>query len=68
MEADHQELIERLKDAMENLTEKENKLFQDKFVDSRTNVSIAKEMGISETMVRKNLKKLYGKLGDILIK
>lgn len=68
MEADHQELLERLADAMESLTEKEKKLFQDKFADGRTNVSIAKEMGISETMVRKNLKKMYEKLGSILTK
>ncbi len=68
MEADHQELIERLKDAMESLTEKEKKLFQDKFAEGRTNVSIAKDMGISETMVRKNLKKMYEKLGSILTK
>ena len=67
-ESDHQELLDRLKVAMESLTEKEKKLFQAKFVENRTNVAIAKEMGISETMVRKNLKKLYEKLGDILTK
>lgn len=68
MKADHQELLERLTEAMESLTEKEKKLFQDKFVDGRTNVSIAKEVGISETMVRKNLKKMHEKLGSILTK
>ena len=68
MESDHQELLERLAEAMESLTEKEKKLFQDKFVENKTNVSIAKEMGISETMVRKNLKKMYEKLGSILTK
>ena len=68
MESDHQELLERLAEAMKSLTEKEKKLFQDKFVANKTNVSIAKEMGISETMVRKNLKKMYEKLGSILTK
>ena len=68
MEVGHQELLERLAEAMKSLTEKEKKLFQDKFVEGRTNVSIAKEMGISETMVRKNLKKMYEKLGAALVK
>ena len=68
MESGHQELLERLAEAMESLTEKEKKLFQDKFVENKTNVFIAKEMGISETMVRKNLKKMYEKLGSILTK
>ena len=68
MEANHEALLERLAEAMESLTEKEKKLFKDKFVDNLSNVSIAKEMGISETMVRKNLKKLYEKLGSILTK
>jgi RNA polymerase sigma factor (sigma-70 family) len=57
-----------LKEAMDSLTEKEKKLFKDKFVENKTNVAIAKEMGISETMVRKNLKKMYEKLGSILTK
>jgi len=68
MESDHQELLNGLKEAMESLTEKEKKLFQDKFVDNLSNVAIAKEMGISETMVRKNLKKMYEKLGFVLTK
>lgn len=68
MEANHEELLERLAEDMEGLTEKEKRLFKSRFVDSRTNVSIAKEMDISETMVRKNLKKLYEKLGSILTK
>ena len=68
MEVGHQELLKRLAEAMKSLTEKEKKLFQDKFVEGRTNVSIAKEMGISETMVRKNLKKMYEKLGAALVK
>lgn len=68
MESGHQELLERLAEAMESLTEKEKKLFQDKFVKNKTNVFIAKEMGISETMVRKNLKKMYEKLGAALVK
>lgn len=68
MEVGHQELLEGLAEAMESLTEKEKKLFQDKFVDNLSNVAIAKEMGISETMVRKNLKKMYEKLGSILTK
>lgn len=68
MKVGHQELLNGLKEAMESLTEKEKKLFQDKFVNNLSNVSIAKEMGISETMVRKNLKKLYEKLGSILTK
>lgn len=68
IKSDHQELLNGLKEAMESLTEKEKKLFQDKFVNNLSNVAIAKEMGISETMVRKNLKKLYQKLGPMLIK
>ncbi|KYG28202.1 sigma-70 family RNA polymerase sigma factor [Alkalihalobacillus trypoxylicola] len=65
-EAEHQELLKRLSEAMEHLTQKEKELFTKKFVDKQTNVAIAAKLVVSETTIRKHLKKLKEKLGKIL--
>lgn len=64
--AEHQDMLDMLSKAMEVLTFDEKDLIKKKFVDNKTNVAIATERNVSETTIRKNLKRLYKKLGNIL--
>lgn len=66
-EAEHLDLLDKLSKAMEHLEDKEKDLINKKFVGNKTNVAIAAEWGVSETTIRKHLKKLYKKLKNILI-
>ena len=65
-QAEHEELLKRLRNAMDQLTEKEKDLLKKKFIDKETNVSIAAELDVSETTIRKRLKKLNQKFEKIL--
>ncbi|ROR28130.1 RNA polymerase sigma factor (sigma-70 family) [Mobilisporobacter senegalensis] len=65
-EDEHQELLSKLARAMEWLTLEEKELFKKKYVDNRTNVDMASEMGVSETTIRKRLKKLQGKIRKLI--
>lgn len=59
-QAEHEELLKKLRNAMDQLTEKEKDLLKKKFIDKETNVSIAAELDVSETTIRKRLKKQAG--------
>lgn len=65
-EAEQLDLLDKLIKAMEQLTQKEKELLKKKFVDNQTNVAIAAELVVSETTIRKHLKKHIEKLGKIL--
>jgi RNA polymerase sigma factor (sigma-70 family) len=65
-EAEHEDLLDRLRGAMESLTDRQKEIYKLSYVDGLSNVAIAKELGISEAMVRKHLKKMHTKLFNIL--
>lgn len=61
-ETEHEEKLYRLRTAIETLKPQQKELIKKVFYEKRTNVSIAAEEGVSETAIRKRLKKVYEEL------
>ncbi|MBD5637575.1 sigma-70 family RNA polymerase sigma factor [Clostridium botulinum] len=61
-ETEHEEKIDKLRDAIETLKPQQKELIKKIFYEKRTNVSIAAEEGVSEAAIRKRLKKIYENL------
>ena len=59
---EHSIQLERLKVALSQLTDKQKNTIMKKFYLNMTNVDIAKEEGVSEAAIRKQLKKIYDTL------
>lgn len=55
----HEELLGRLKAAIQTLQPQQIELIRKVFYDGRTNVSIAAEEGVTEAAIRGRLKKIY---------
>ncbi|MBS4007139.1 MAG: sigma-70 family RNA polymerase sigma factor [Clostridium sp.] len=56
------ETLFRLSNAMESLELQQRTLFEKKYVSKRSNTDIAAEEGVSETVIRKRLRKMHDKL------
>lgn len=59
---EHNSLIEKLRIAVSELTDKQQSTIFKKFYLNMTNVDIAAEEGVSETAIRNRLKKIYAAL------
>lgn len=59
---EHEDKLKKLKVAIENLQPQQKALIQKVFYQSRTNVDIAAEEGVSEAAIRNRLKKIYANL------
>ena len=65
-EDEHEALLRKLRAALETLTDRQREIYKLSYHEGLTNVAIGKQLGISEAMVRKHLKKMHAKLLKIL--
>ncbi len=63
----HEELLDKLKSAMQTLQPRQIELVRKVYYERRTNVSIAIEEGVTEAAIRKRLKKIYAALRKELV-
>lgn len=61
-EEEYEGKLDRLQSAVKGLEPKDQELINKVFNENRTRVSIAKERGVSETTIRKHLKRIYKEL------
>ncbi|AEE97971.1 RNA polymerase sigma factor [Mahella australiensis] len=65
-EAEHRDMLDKLRIAMECLLPQQKELFKKVYLEKRTNTEIAAEEGVTEAAIRGRLKKLQEKLRKIL--
>jgi len=65
-EAEHQDMLDKLKKAMDCLLPQQKELFKKIYLEKRTNTEIAAEEGVTEAAIRGRLKKLHERLRKIL--
>ncbi|WP_366923846.1 sigma-70 family RNA polymerase sigma factor [Metallumcola ferriviriculae] len=65
-EAEHLDMLDKLTKAMDCLLPQQKELFKKVYIENRTNVDIATEEGVTETAIRKRLKKMHEKLRKVL--
>lgn len=63
---EHEEKLERLKVAIQQLQPQQIALIHKVFYEQRTNVDIAVEEGVTEAAIRNRLKKIYARLRTIM--
>lgn len=65
-EQEHQEVLAKLKAAIQKLQPQQIDLIYQSFYAKRTNVDIAEEQGVTEAAIRNRLKKIYTRLGKLM--
>lgn len=65
-EAEHQDMLDKLRKAMDCLLPQQKELFKKVYLEKRTNTQIAVEEGVTEAAIRGRLKKLQERLRKIL--
>lgn len=66
-EAEHQDMLDKLRMAMDCLLPQQKELFKKVYLEKRTNTEIAAEEGITEAAIRGRLKKLQERLRKLLL-
>lgn len=61
-EAEHQDMLDKLRKAMECLLPQQRELFKKVYFERRSNTDIAAEEGVTEAAIRNRLKKLHERL------
>lgn len=61
-EAEHQDMLDKLRKAMEFLLPQQRELFKKVYLERRSNTDIAAEEGVTEAAIRNRLKKLHERL------
>ncbi len=61
-EAEHQDMLDKLRKAMECLLPQQKDLFKKVYLERLSNTDIAAEEGVTEAAIRNRLKKLYERL------
>ena len=61
-EAEHQDMLDKLTQAMECFLPQQKELFKKVYLDKRSNTDIAAEEGVTEAAIRNRLKKIHEKL------
>lgn len=61
-EAEHQDMLDKLRNAMEFLLPQQRELFKKVYLERRSNTDIAAEEGVTEAAIRNRLKKLHERL------
>ena len=61
-EAEHQDMLDKLRKAMEFLVPQQRELFKKVYLERRSNTDIAAEEGVTEAAIRNRLKKLHERL------
>ena len=61
-EVEHQDMLDKLKKAMECLLPQQKDLFNKVYLERRSNTDIAAEEGVTEAAIRNRLKKLHERL------
>ncbi|MFY9354597.1 MAG: sigma-70 family RNA polymerase sigma factor [Bacillota bacterium] len=65
-EAEHQDMLDKLRKAMDCLMPQQKELFKKVCLEKRTNTEIAAEEGVTEAAIRGRLKKLQQRLRKLL--
>ena len=65
-EAEHQDMLDKLRKAMDCLLPQQKELFKKVYLEKRTNTEIAAEEGVTEAAIRGRLKKLQERLRKLL--
>ena len=60
--AEHQDILDKLTQAMKCLFPQQKELFKKVYLDKRSNTDIAAEKGVKEAAIRNRLKKMHNKL------
>jgi len=65
-EAKHQDMLDKLRKAMDCLMPQQKELFKKVYLEKRTNTEIAAEEGVTEAAIRGRLKKLQERLRKLI--